>query len=812
MTKSWKQRFLSLSEKIQTRLAPLQSRWQAFAARRPRTARVVRWLSIAAGTGFLIALIFLIALFASVPGVRSLRTVQTQHASEIYSADGILLGRYYNENRTVVEYDQIPQHVVDALVATEDERFYQHNGVDIRSWGRVFYRTVLLGDESGGGGSTLSQQLAKNLFQRRNYRILSLVRNKFREIAIAIRLERAYTKQELLALYLNTVPFSENVYGIDVAARRFFSKAPAELLIEEGAALIGTLKATTYYSPTEYPERVIQRRNVVLNQMVKNDYLSPEIRDSLSQLPLALCYNPGINNQGIAPYFREFLRQELAEVLQQYKKSNGEPYDIQKDGLRIYTTLHTGLQRMAEEAVDEHLSFLQSTFDDRWRGQKPWGDDAVIETAMKNSPRYKKMQAEGYSEAEILETFNTKIPMTIFSWEGDKELEMSPLDSVKYYFALLQVGFMAMEPYTGNIRAWVGGIDFDYFKYDHVKARRQVGSVFKPIVYAQALRNGRDPCEQIPNDLILYHEYAKGDWAVKTWRREDPDPHIAPDGTDEDDWLPQNADGKYGGSYSMPGALTYSVNTISVKLIMEAGVQNVVNLAREMGITESEIPTEPSIVLGSAGISLYEMVTAFSVFASRGQKVRPSAISRIETYDGEVLVSFETPPQEQVIDTTHADMITRMLESVATYGTAGRLRWRYGLHNQQIAGKTGTSQNHADGWFIGYTPNLVAGAWVGGDSPLIRFRNYQDGQGAATALPVWGLFFKKIFENPLYASWQEAKFPEPTPEVRRMMSCELRIKSPEELLADSLLQDSLMRFQMDSLRRLELQPLEVINQ
>lgn len=809
MAKNWKQRFREVGEKINPWIAPLQTRWHSFAAKRPRIAWVVKWLSLTTGTLLLLGIIFLIILFSSVPSVRTLRAVQTQHASEIYSADSILLGRYFNENRTVVEYDQIPQHVLNALVATEDERFLQHGGIDYRSWGRVFYRTVLLGDDSGGGGSTISQQLAKNLFQRKNFRFLSLVRNKFREIAIAVRLERAYTKQEILALYLNTVPFSENVYGIDVAARRFFSKAPAELLVEEGAALIGTLKATTYYSPTEYPERVTERRNVVLNQMVKNGYMEATLRDSLSQLPLTLSYNPGINNKGIAPYFREFLRLELESFLQQHKKPNGEPYDIQKDGLRIYTTLHTGLQQMAEEAVNEHLSFLQNTFDDRWRGQKPWGDDSVIETAMKNSQRYKSMQARGASDKEIQAVFNAKIPMTIFSWEGDKQVEMSPLDSVKYYFALLQVGFIAMEPYTGHIRAWVGGTNFDYFKYDHVKSRRQVGSVFKPIVYAEALRNGRDPCEQIPNDLVLYHEYAKNDWAVKTWQREDPEPHIAPNGRDEDDWLPQNADGKYGGSYSMRGALTYSVNTISVKLMMEAGVQNVINLAREMGITESEIPTEPSIVLGSAGISLYEMVTAFSVFASRGQKVRPSAISRIETYDGQVLVSFETPPQEQVLDTTYADMITRMLESVTSYGTAGRLRWRYGLGNQQIAGKTGTSQNHADGWFIGYTPNLVAGAWVGGDSPLIRFRNYQDGQGAATALPVWGLFFKKVFENPLFASWQEAKFPEPNSEVRRMMNCELRIKSPEEMLADSILQDSLMRMELDSLA--QSQNLEVIN-
>ncbi len=806
MTNMWRDRLQAAGKKLKEWLVPYQERWGRFAERNPLTAWVVKWLAIIGGGAMLLLFLIVQAIFWSVPSVRELRNVQTEHASEIYSADSVLLGRYFNENRTVVEYDQIPQHVIDALVATEDERFYQHSGVDFRSWGRVFYRTILQGDESGGGGSTLSQQLAKNLFKRRPYRVLSIVRNKLREVAIAIRLERAYTKEEILALYLNTVPFSENVFGIDVAARRFFSKTPKELTIEEGAALIGTLKATTYFNPVKFPDRVTERRNVVLGQMVKNNYLFAAVRDSLQRLPLQLHYNPVVNNSGLAPYFREFLRQELNELLKNYKKTNGETYDIYKDGLRIYTTLDTRMQRMAEEAVQEHFTQMQRTFEDHWRGQKPWGDDAVIENLMKQSDRYKKLKARGASDAKIKEVFDTKIPMTVFSWEGDKEVEMSPLDSIKYYFCIMQVGFLAMEPYTGHIRAWVGGVDFDYFKYDHVKAKRQVGSAFKPIVYTEALRQGVNPCEQIPNELILYHEYAKGDWAVKTWRREDPDPHIAPDGTDEDDWLPQNADGKYGGSYSMEGALTNSVNTVTVKLIMQAGVQNVINLARQMGITKSEIPTEPSIALGSAGISLYEMVTAFSVLASRGQKVRPSAIRRIETSDGKVLASFEVTPKEQVIDTVYADMITKMMQSVTTYGTASRIRWKYGLLNP-LAGKTGTSQHHADGWFIGYIPNLVAGAWVGGDSPLVRFRNYQNGQGAATALPVWALFMKRVLDDPAFAEWKNAEFPKLSPEISQKLNCPLRIKSPEELLADSLLQDSLMRLELENPEGFQLLPI-----
>jgi len=373
---------------------------------------------------------------------------------------------------------------------------------------------------------------------------------------------------------------------------------------------------------------------------------------------------------------------------------------------------------------------------------------------------------------------------------------MSPLDSIRYHFALLQVGFMAMEPYTGYIRAWVGGIDYDHFQYDHVRAQRQTGSVYKPIIYAQALRSGIPPCEQLPNRLTVYHEYAKGDWAIKDPRRDDPDPHISPEGKDEDDWVPQNADGKYGGSYSMQGALTNSVNTISVSLIMRTGVQPVIELSRRLGIT-GEIPEEPSIALGTAEVSLYDMVGAFGTIASRGRKTKPIVISRIETHDGKILARFDQGQPEQILTETQADMVTHMLQSVASYGTASRLKWKYGLYNYAIAGKTGTTQNQADGWFIGFTPNLVAGAWVGGDSPLVRFRTFEYGQGAATALPVWGVFMKKLLEDPAFAAWKEAKFPELPPDISRELACTMRIKSAEELLADSLAADTLLPIDLE---------------
>ncbi|MCO6489338.1 MAG: transglycosylase domain-containing protein [Phaeodactylibacter sp.] len=784
-------------EKLKPFLEQLQKRWRHFANNRPRLSRLVKWGGIGISAGITALFLAWAAVLLTVPSVRELEQVRAQIASDIYTSDSLLLGRYYNEYRTVVPVEEIPQHVLDALVATEDERFFQHEGIDYRSWARVLVRTVLQGDESGGGGSTISQQLAKNLFPRRDYPVLSLLLNKVREIAIARRLERAHSKQELLGLYLNTVPFPENVFGIDVAARRFFDKPPIGLLVEEGATLIGTLRATTYYNPARYPERALQRRNVVLGQMVRNGYLEPAAGDSLQALPLALDYNPVIRNEDIAPYFLAHVRKELEQILAGIRKPNGDPYNLYTDGLKVYTSLDSRMQRIAEIVVEEHLAEMQNRFDEHWRGRTaPWMDVRTVERAMKQSRRYQLLSGRGFTEEQIRQAFEQPDSITVFTWQGPKKAWMTPLDSLRHQLGLLQVGFIALEPYTGYVRAWVGGIDFGFFQYDHVTARRQAGSVFKPVVYAQALRAGIEPCEQIPNELIVYHEYGKGDWAVKDWRRDDPEPHFSPDGKDEDDWIPQNADGIYGGSYSLEGALVNSVNTVTVKLIMRTGIEPVAELASSMGIT-TEIPPEPSIALGTAEVSLYDMSSVFATLASQGRQVRPQAIRRIETHDGEILADFNERPVQQVVDSSLAALMTRMLESVATVGTASRLRWRYGLYDVPLAGKTGTSQNHADGWFIGYTPRLVVGAWVGGDSPLVRFRNFENGQGAATALPVCALFLREVLRAPGLEQWHGGAFPGLPPESLRRLDCPLRIKSPEELLRDSLLADSLFR---DSLR------------
>jgi penicillin-binding protein 1A len=785
---------------LATLLHPAVLKWNKYSAKKPRRSRLIKWVAFT----FLIMLlslnIFLLIISFSVPTARQLRRLQAQAASEIYSSDSVLIGRYYDQYRILVPYDSMPKYLIDALVATEDERFFEHDGIDYRAWGRVLFRSILKGDRSGGGGSTISQQLAKNMLLRADYPVFSLPINKSREIIAARRLERVYKKEKILELYLNTVTFPDNMFGIDVASRRFFSKKSSQITMEEAALLIGTLKGTSLYHPLRNPERAEQRRNIVFRQMLKNQYISNSDFDSLASIPLALNYSEEVRNEGLAPHFREFVRGEVQQLLAEMPQEAGEdPYDLYTDGLKIYTTLHAGLQREAENAVRKHLTEVQNKFDQHWQGfTAPWYDVATVDMAVKNSLYYQYLKGQDLDEEQIKAKFEEKDSVTIFTWEGTEEVYMSPLDVIKYHLGILQVGLMSIEPTTGYIRAWVGGTEFDFSQYDHVRARRQSGSVFKPIVYTQALINGIDPCVQIANNLLVYHEYAKHEWDIKDYRRDDPEPHFDPDGTDLDDWVPQNADGKYGGSYSMLGAITNSVNTATVHLILQTGVDSVIHLARKMGIT-GEIPQEPSIALGSASMSVYDLTKAYATLANRGRKVSPVVVMRIESHDGEMLADFRSQNYEQVIDTSIADLMTHMLESVATSGTASRLRWRYGLYGHPIAGKTGTSQNHADGWFIGYNPDLVTGVWVGGDSPLVRFRNFQNGQGAATALPIWAYYMKEVLDNPEFEDWQKGEFPPLTPEQEQLLACPMRIKSQEEIYADSLAQDSITRMIVDTL-------------
>lgn len=711
--------------------------------------KLLRWAGIAAGLFVICIFAFFFSiragLFGPLPSQEALLHIDNFNASEVYSYDSILIGKYYIENRTNTTFENISPYIKDALIATEDARFYEHDGIDYRSLMRVLFKSILLQDESSGGGSTISQQLAKNLFPRQHYMLFSLPINKIREAIIASRLEKHYSKEDILTLYLNTVPFGGNVFGIEAAIKRFFNKSAHNIKPEEAAVLVGMLKATTSYNPRLYPERAKSRRNVVLNQMAKYGYLSEDKADSIKALPLTLNYHYVTHNDGLAPYFREKLRHELDRWFREHPKEDGSTYNLYTDGLKIYTTLDTRVQKMAEKAVSKHMKELQATFLQHWKGRKPWGENnEILKRAMRRSKRYKNLLAEGKTEEEIAKVFQEPVPMSVFTWDGEVEKVMSPMDSIAYYQMFLNAGFLAARPDNGHIKAWVGGINHKFFKYDHVIATRQVGSTFKPIVYAAALENGEDPCEYISNELRTYEKY--------------------------DDWSPRNADNDYEGSYSMEGALANSVNTITVDLMMRTGIDKVVDLAHRMGI-RSKIPEQPSIALGTADLSLYEMLSVYTTIVNHGTYVKPVYLLSVEDRNGEVLFDFYDKPEvERALERETADMMIQMLKSVADSGTAKRLRFRYGLKND-IIGKTGTTQSQTDGWFIGATPALVAGAWVGGEDPQVRFRSLSLGQGGNTALPIWALFMQQFNQEKSLQKVAYARFPEPSRRVKDMLDC-----------------------------------------
>lgn len=686
--------------------------------------------------------------FGALPDEEALSMVQNAEASEVYSADGKLLGRYYIQERTNTPYEEISPNVINALLATEDSRFYEHNGIDNKSILRVVVKTLMLQEESSGGGSTISQQLAKNLFPRsKRWGRLSLPIAKVKEMIIAKRLEEVYTKNEILALYLNTVPFSDNAFGIETAAERYFNKSSDELNQQEAATLVGMLKATTGYNPRMHPKRATARRNVVLAQMEKYAFLTPQQTDSLQALPIVLNYRKQDHNEGLATYFRSQLQKELQVWAAQQKKEDGSPYNLYSDGLRIYTTIDTRLQTYAENAVQTHMKELQKTFFKHWGKTQPWkGNGKILTNAIYRSPRYKQLKAEGLEEKEIQKIFKEKIPMKIFTWQGEQDTVMAPLDSVKHYLHYLNASFMAMDPSTGHVKAWVGGINHKFFKYDHVNinTKRQVGSTFKPIVYAAALEQGADPCTYIPAERVTYPEM--------------------------ENWSPGNSDGNYEGEYTLEGGLMNSVNTVSVKVLKRTGLTNAINMARALGV-KNDIPKLPSIALGTPELSLIEMVNAYAAFANKGKAIEPVYLLRIEDSDGNVLKEFvQDTESRQALDPMKADMMVNMLRSVVNKGTAGRLRWKYKVTND-MAGKTGTTQSFADGWFVGISPKLAAGAWVGADDPGIRFRSSSLGEGASTALPIYALFWQQVNKDTAYAAVTKAKFDLNNQAVARM-ACE----------------------------------------
>ena len=682
---------------------------------------------------FFIGLYFLVkgGLFGEIPGEVDLERIQNNTAARILSSDGQLLGLFYFQNRTNTRFEEISPPVIQALLATEDVRFYKHNGFDLRGTSRGFIRSILLLDRTGGGGSTLSQQLAKNLYPRKNYWILTLPVAKIKEAVIAIRLEKVYSKEQILELYLNTVSFGENTYGIETASLTFFNKQPGKLKMEEAALLVGLLKANTSYNPRNNPEAALKRRNIVLSQMGKYDFLSVRSVDSLSSLPIRLDYHRLDHVEGPAPYFREYLRHKAAGILDSLNKRNGSNYNLYTDGLNIHTTLDSRIQAMAERAAAVHLSYLQDQLVKEWGRNRPWRRDLEMASLqITQSDVYKSLVNSGMKHSQAIEAMKKSRETRVFTWQGIRDTVMSPLDSILHHFEFLQCGVMAMDR-NGSILAWVGGANYRYFKYDHVTARRQIGSTFKPVVYAAALDQGMDPCDFYPNDSISYPEY--------------------------DDWSPRNAGSHYGGYYSMKGALVNSVNTVSVQVLVEAGIENTIGLAHKMGI-ESELPVVPSLALGAAEVPLYEMVRAYSVFLNNGQSTEPFVIRRIEDSDGKVIYKAPGQPAgEEVLSSYTAQVMLALLEGVVERGTASALRDRWGFTNA-LAGKTGTTQDQADGWFIGITPDIVTGVWIGGDSQVIRFRSLSKGQGSRTAMPVFAYMIKEMEKDPETAKLLKGSF------------------------------------------------------
>lgn len=683
------------------------------------------WIIVLAPVLFVFLLVGLTSagIFGELPSFEELENPNSSLASEVYSADTKILGKYYVQNRVNIHFKDLSPNLVSALKATEDVRFEEHSGVDIKGLFRVFVKTIIL-QQDAGGGSTLTQQLAKNLFPRGETNKVKIVFQKLKEWIIAVRLERNYTKQEILAMYLNTVEFGNNAFGIKSASTTYFSKQPSELKMEEAALLVGMLQAPSRYNPVRNVESATFRRNTVLGQMAKYNFISEEQKDSLINLPIKLNFRQESHTEGLAQYFREMLRQDLLKWCKDHKKADGTPYNLYRDGLRIYTTIDSRMQRYAEEAVQEHFAELQKTFYDHWKGRVPWSDHPeLIDEAMKRSDRYISMKKGGASEAEIKKVFAKKTEMTLFSWKGEIDTTLSPLDSIKYYKMFYQTGFMSMEPQTGYVRAWVGGNNYKYFQYDHVKeGKRQVGSTFKPFLYTLAMQEGYSPCYEIPNVPVTIIDQAGVPWT------------------------PSNSDGKYGGMLSLKEALAESINCISAYLMKQFGPEAVVQVARKMGIT-SPLDPYPSLALGTADVSVYEMVAAYSTFANKGVYTEPQYILRIEDKNGVVLQDF-VPRKVEAISEETSYLMLNLMQGVTLFGTGARLRGsKYGFTNP-IAGKTGTTQNNSDGWFMGITPELVSGVWAGCEDRAVHFRTTQLGQGANVALPVWGLYMKKVYADP----------------------------------------------------------------
>ena len=742
--------------------------------------KIIRWFWVlfTVPVVLVLTLIGLVWALADIPSFEELENPDSKLATQVIAEDGEVLTTFHIENRSYVSYEELSPNLVNAAVATEDSRFYRHSGIDFESLARVLVKTVIGGSSSQGGGSTITQQLAKTLYPREDMggSIFKMVWTKLKEWVTAVKLERSYTKDEIMNMYMNQVFFGSNAYGIKAAAQTFFGKSPIDLTVEEAATLVGMVNKPTRYNPALNPEKSLERRNLVISRMEQNGFLTEAERDSIQQIPITLSYQIQDHNAGVGPYFRDMLRRTMnakepkRSSYNQYEdyvvdsllwadnafygwlnkntKADGSKYNLDKDGLRIYTTINYKMQQYAEEAVAEHLGKdLQKTFDRhvRWNRKKPFASDVepeMIEQLMKQarrwSDRYRIMKENGASEKDIIKSFSEPVKMRLFSWnkQGYIDTVMTPDDSIKYYKGHLRAAFMAIEPNTGHIKAYVGGPNYRYFKYDNVRqGKRQVGSTIKPFLYTLAMQEGMSPCDKVVN---VPQTFMVGD---TTW---------TPKSTDKDEWIGQTVTLKWG--------LTKSSNNISAYLMKQFGPEAMVEMMRKMGVGSYLDAVNP-LCVGSADISVYEMVSAYNTFPSKGVYVEPIFVTRIEDSMGNVLGEFNNKKKEAISDYT-AYLMANLMQGVVNSGTGVRLRSVYGLKGE-IAGKTGTTNDQSDGWFIGYTPSLTAGVWVGAEDRQVHFESLSLGGGSNMALPIWGIFMQKVINDGTLGVYETDRFIKP---------------------------------------------------
>lgn len=715
-----------------------------------------KYIKILITSILIISLLFLsfigsvyLGAWGTIPKQMELSQLNYQMASEVYSADSVLIGKYYLNDRQPIAFEEFPEHLIQALIAIEDERFYSHSGIDMPSLIRVGFKTILMGDTSAGGGSTLTQQLAKNLYPRKDRNSAHLVIDKLKEMIIARRLESIYTKNEILSHYLNTVSFGDNTFGIESAAQKFFNSKTRELTIEQSATLVGMLKATYGYNPRVFLEKSLARRNLVLTSMGNNGFLTPTEVALLSVKSLELDYRDYDHSSGIAPYFREEVRKQALEWVKN-ENSNGKELNLYTSGLKIYTTLNYRMQQLAEQVMVNHMGKLQTRFENSYGKNAPWiSNSKLLNNIARKTSAYKKLKDDGLSNAQILQKLSEdKRKMTVTTWKGNTEKAASTMDSIRHAIKFLNTGSLSLNPSTGEVLTWIGGIDFERYKYDHIsQSRRQVGSTFKPIVYTAALENGISPCTYFSAQEIAY-ENLEG-WSPSN------------SGTKEEVYL----------NYSMEEGLSKSVNTIAVKVLGKTGIANVLEQAKKMGIQE-KLPNLPSLALGTGEIKITEMAMAYTSYLNEGKTTKPFLIKKITDQHGTTLSEFKpTISNTAAFSQETGQLMIEMMKATINSGTASRIRTTYGLKND-IAGKTGTTQNNKDAWFVAITPKMVHISWVGLDNHEIGFKNTSLGQGASAALPLFALFYQKLNAESQFNMITKATFPKPLATVQNALDCD----------------------------------------